>query len=247
MDTIKGVFELSAQFNNPEPVFCNSIIEFFQKKDDFPSQYYSEKVENIDGLKELVGPDLLYGFMMDSGDFLLIQSIENDRCRIFILWTSNISISELLSSFVIDINNKIKKGWKRSNYYSIPRAKLKLNDTEKILIYRSYEGRTLKIDPENAISFLNFSKRNEKFPTHKIIYNGLLFFLCVTAAIVAFQNKEFFYLIIGILIPAVLSIIEQFFDRKYSSNYLINVENFRVLPEIGKDEEDTNEDVNDPI
>lgn len=244
MDNIKGVLYIKARFEKPNSLFCESINEILREKQEFSSKVY-QNIEKINGWKELVGATPLYGFMMQSGDYLLIESIEKGRCEIFILWLSNIEISDLLASFVDEINRNIFGDWKRTKYYQIPTVKLKYNDTEKVVVYPSFEGKEQKIDLYNEIKFLNFRKQNKKIPRYKIVYNFVLVLVLVFAIIFTSSNSDSLYLVIGILIPIIISVIEQIIDWKCSSKYAISVDSFRISNDITNGS-DANSNVSDP-
>lgn len=244
MDNIKGVLYIKARFEKPDSLFCETINEILREKQEFSSKVY-QNIEKIDGWKELVGVNPLYGFMMKSGDYLLIESIEKGRCEIFILWLSNIEISDLLASFVDEINRNILSDWKRTKYYQISTVKLKYNDTEKVVVYPAFEGKEQKIDLYNEIKFLNFRKQNKRLPRYKIVYNFILVLLFAFAIILTASNNESLYLVIGILIPIIISVVEQIIDWKCSLKYAISVDTFRISNDITNDN-DANSNISDP-
>jgi hypothetical protein len=243
---VKGVLNLEVQFDNPENLFCEKIVEHFRDQ-KFQDDLYRRNISSIDGWQELIGLEPLYGFYLKSGDYLLIEGIRNHSCNVFILWISNLDISSLLSSFCEEINNKIKRDWKYTRFHKIRRAKLRLNNTEKITIYPSYEGlKTEKIDPENAIKFLDFFSEKAKIPTYKSAYNWTLGIVFIVSIFIFLNNQDTLFLLLGIAIPFIISLVDQLINYKFSRNNKISVRDFRFLTELYKYEEN-NEEIKDPF
>jgi hypothetical protein len=221
------------------------------------NQEIETTVANIEGLPDLLTitdmKDIHCCFSKQS-DPIIILTPSSSNCEICVIWDSNQTLLDLVTSAVLAVNHELKKMYEREYPEDEYFGSWNFVNKTKIFLYAPHIGRdnSISIEPTDPIEYLRIQKTQEKSFFAKYFVEIISILIIILASIVTYSAGHFnIYFYLGCAIPLVVHVGRGCYASRHSrgiDTYSLDIQKLPAIEsaQVVHTEKITIHDLQDP-